>query len=132
MSLPFPSLEFFEALKKSLAENSASTEGVTPSEAYCGFAIDDSLYVLEFDGRECSAVVSGGNPLDLDFVVAAPRVVWRELIAKGEAQTLAKGIEAGAVRIETEADDGKQLALAALPMLQAFVDQAQGVDIQGG
>ena len=129
MSIAFPSVEFFQMLQKGLAENPSSTAGVPPSEAYCGLSVDGQLFVFEFDGRECAAVISGGNPLDLDFVLAGPRESWHEAIARGEARPLAELIESGAIQIESEVDDGPELARAALPMLQAFLDQAQGMDV---
>ncbi len=131
MSVVFPSLEFFRTLQKGLAENPSSTENVPPSEAYCGFSVDDQLFVFEFDGRECAAVVSGGNPIDLDFVLAGPSDSWQEAIARGVARPLAELVESEAIRIESEVDDGPELARAALPMLQSFLDQAQGLDVTG-
>jgi hypothetical protein len=127
MSVVFPSLDFFLALQKGLAENASSAEGAPPSEAYCGFSIDGQIFVFEFDGRECAAVVYGGNPLDLDFVLAGSSESWLEAIAKG-ARPLAELVESNAIQIESESDDGPELARAALPMLQAFLDQAQGLD----
>lgn len=129
MSVVFPSVEFFTALQKGLAENPSSTEGIPSSEAYCGFSVGGQLFVFEFDGRECAAVVSGGNPLDLDFVLAAPSESWREAMTSASPRPLAELLEREAIRIETEAEDGVELARAALPMLQAFVDQARGVDV---
>jgi hypothetical protein len=131
MSLLFPSLEFFRTLQKGLAENPSCTENVPPSEAYCGFSVDDQLFVFEFDGRECAAVVSGGNPIDLDFVLAGSSECWKEVIAHGEARPLAEFIESESIRIESEGDDGSELARAALPLLQSFLDQAQGLDVAG-
>ena len=132
MSSEFPDVEFFRMLQKGLAENQSSIEGVPPSEAYCGFLVDSRLYVFEFDGSNCAAVVSGGNPLDLDFVLAGSSEGWHEAIASGGARPLAELIESGAIRIESEVDDGPELAHAALPMLQAFLDQAQGMNVAGG
>ncbi len=129
MSVVFPSLEFFRTLQKGLSENRPSTENVPPSEAYCGFSVDGQLFVVEFDGRECAAVVSGGNPIDLDFVLAGPSASWHEAIAHGDARPLAELVESEAIRIESEADDGAELARAALPMLQIFLDQAQDMDV---
>jgi hypothetical protein len=131
MSTAFPSVEFFAALQKSLAENPSCTEGVPPSEAYCGFAIGEQLFVLEFDGRECSAVVGGGNPLDLDFVLSASAENWRQALTETAPKPLAELVAAESIRIETEADDGAELAHAALPMLQAFVDQARSLRSSG-
>ena len=139
MSVVFPSLEFFTALQEGMAENPASTEDIEPSEAYCGLDIDDDLFVLEFDGRACSAVVPGGNPLDLDFVLAASAETWQETItsivenAGADSQhTLAALVDKGTIEVRSETDDGPDLARAALGMLQAFLDQAKGLDIAFG
>jgi hypothetical protein len=129
MQVSFPSVEFFRALQEGLSKDVTSTAGVEPSEAYCGFSIDDQLFVVEFDGRTCAAVVAGGNPLDLDFVISGPRESWSEAIAKGPASGLAELIQSGSLAIES--DDGGEAARAALPMLQAFFDQAgkQSIEI---
>ena len=136
MSVLFPSLEFFQELAAQLSADPECTSGVDPSEAYCGFAIGDSLYVVEFDGRECAGVVHGGNLLDLDFILAAPRKVWEGAVAAivgqdagGEA-SLARLIEQGSIEIRSEADDGLELAQAALGFLQAFFDQAKQFQVK--
>ena len=135
MSIAFPSLDFFQALQAGMAGDPASTEGIEPSEAYCGLAIGDDLFVLEFDGRECSAVVPNGNPLDLDFVLAASPETWQETIhsivenaGADPEHSLAALVETGAIEVRSEQDDGPDLARAALGMLQAFLDQAKEVD----
>ncbi len=131
MSVVFPSLEFFESLRAEFSLDPGSTLDVDPSEAYCGFAIGDSLYVVEFDGRECAAVVHGGNPLDLDFILAAPREVWKRAVAAitdegaGGDSSLEQLIEQGAIEIRSEVDDGQELARAALGFIQLFFDQAK-------
>ena len=131
MSVVFPSLEFFESLRAELSADPASTLGVGPSEAYCGFAIGDSLYVVEFDGRACAAVAHGGNPLDLDFILAAPREVWNRAVAAiteegaGGDSSLEQLVEQGAIEIRSEVDDGPELARDALGFLQLFFDQAK-------
>lgn len=131
MSVVFPSLEFFESLRAELSADPTSTLSVGPSEAYCGFAIGDSLYVVEFDGRECAAVAHGGNPLDLDFILAAPREVWKRAVAAitdegaGGDSSLEQLIEQGAIEIRSEVDDGAELARAALGFVQLFFDQAK-------
>ena len=129
MSVAFPSLEFFQTLQKGLAGNPSSAEDVPPSEAYCGFSVDGELFVFEFDGRACAAVVAGGNPLDLDFVLAGPKESWHEAFASSGARPLAELVESSAIQIESELDDGPDLARAALPMLQVFLDQARGMDV---
>jgi hypothetical protein len=135
MSIPFPSMDFFEALQRGLAANRAGVEDVEPSNAYCGLAIDDSLFVLEFEGRECSAIAPNGNALDLDFVLAASGATWREVISaiveNGGADpdhTLSALVESGAVEIQSAEEDGADLAHAAFGILQAFLDEAKTVD----
>ena len=129
MSLVFPSVEFFLALQRELADDPSSTEDID-SEAYCGFAIDGSLFVVEFDGRECAAVVSGGNPLDLDFVLSGTSNAWSQAIAPEDPRPLAELVASNAIAVESEQDDGPELARAALPMLQAFFDQARGLEVE--
>jgi hypothetical protein len=109
-----------------------ATESLDPCEAYCGFAIDQSLYVFEFDGRQCVAMVVGGNELDLDFVIAGPTAAWRKIIealeesASGDGATLPVLVERGELEIRTTDDEGAELARAALPFLQIFLEHARG------
>ncbi len=136
MSVLFPSLEFFESLRAQLSADPECSKIVGPSEAYCGFAIGDSLYVVEFDGRECTAVVHGGNPLDLDFILAAPREVWKEAVSAivegsvGSDPILERLIDEGAIEIRFEVDDGSELARAALGFVQLFFDQARHFEVK--
>ncbi len=139
MSVPFPSREFFETLRQRIADDPAIMVKVDPSEAYCGLAVGDDLYVMEFDGRGVAAVAFGGNPLDLDFVLEGSRETWRETIsAIGDHvgadanHTLAALVRSGAIKIRSENDEGPELASAALDFLQAFLDQAQHVDVSFG
>jgi hypothetical protein len=129
---------FFQALQKAVADDPTALTDLGPCEAYCGIACGDRLVVLEFDGRECAAVVSGGNPLDLDFVLRGSEQVWKGLVsslasgASEPAGSLAHQIEAGALEVESEADDGAELARAALPFLQGFLGLTRGLDVDFG
>jgi hypothetical protein len=128
----FPSLAFFEVLKERLAEDPGVVADVEPSEAYCGLAIGDRLFVFEFDGRECVAAVQGGNTIDLDFVLAGSQQTWREAIeslAQGAPNTIAEFVEEGRLEIRSEDPDGETLARAALPFLGAFLAQAKGIEV---
>ena len=135
MSVLFPSLEFFMSLKTQIEADPASMEGVDPSEAYCGLAIGDSLYVMEFDGRGCAGVMHGGNPLDLDFVLAGSRETWCEAIsAIGEHgvadadHTLEALVRNGAIEVQSEDEEGR--ARAALGFLQTFLEQARHLEVR--
>ena len=68
MSLTFPSQDLFEALRQGLLADPSCTDGLDPLDAYFGLVIDADLYVFEFNGGECTAIIRGGNELDLDFV----------------------------------------------------------------
>ncbi len=133
MNVRFPSLEFFEALKKRLEEDAGSMADVEPSEAYCGLAIGDRLFVLEFEGHQCVAAVHGGNPIDLDFVIAGSIGIWQEAVqsvAMGETRnTLTELVEKGRLEIQSEDPDGNELARGALPFLEAFLGQAKGFEL---
>jgi hypothetical protein len=134
MSTTFPSPEFFDSLQKSMAADPGCTEHLDPSEAYCGFSIDDRLYVFEFDGRTCAGSMRGGNELDLDFIVAGPRAVWQQALdaiedgAETEA-TLPSLYARGALEIRSQDDAGSELGKATLPFLQVFLEQARGLSI---
>lgn len=136
MGVAFPGLDFFKALQDEAKTNPGGLADLGPCDAYCGFNIGDRLFVLEFEGHECGAVVSGGNPLDLDFVLRGSESAWRGLVESlaksGGADAtgrLADQIEAGALEITTEADDGLDLARAALPFLQGFLELTQRLEV---
>lgn len=136
MSVSFPGVAFFEALQKALAADPSALADLAPCEAYCGIDVGGRLFVLEFDGRECAAVVSGGNPLDLDFVLHGSQQAWKDLVSSlvtsggsEPAGSLVHQIDAGVLEIATEVDGGTELARAALPFLQGFLAQARGLDI---
>lgn len=118
-----------------MKRNPGCTASLDPCEAYCGFAIDQYLYIFEFDGRQCVAVINGGNELDLDFIVAGPTSAWRKIIEALEESnsdtgtTLPTLIEQGALEIRTTDDEGPELARAALPFLQIFLEQARGLAV---
>jgi hypothetical protein len=137
MSTPFPSLQLFEALKKRVESDPAGMAGVPPCDAYCGFAIGDTLIVLEFDGQACAAVANGGNTLDLDFFLSAPPEVWRETFdnihstgGADENHTLEALIESGRVALRSENEGGEDTGRAALEFLQAFLDQSKALDLE--
>jgi|GEM_PF-2876610 len=128
MSFAFPSLEFFRALNQQVADHPECLDDVAPSEAYCGFSIGDSLFVLEFDGRECAGVAPGGNLLDLDFVLAGSPEVWQRIVTKGDS--LARLVKSGELAIQSESDEGPQLARENLAFLDAYLAQAEQLDLQ--
>jgi hypothetical protein len=139
MGVAFPSVDFFEALQKAVADDPTALADLAPCEAYCGIMVGERLFVLEFEGRECAAIAAGGNPLDLDFVLHGSEQAWKDLVSSlaksggsEPAGSLAEQIDAGALEIGTEVDEGAELARSALPFLQGFLGLAQGLDIDFG
>lgn len=137
MSVRFPSTEFFEALKKHVETDPDCMGSVAECEAYCGFQIGNRLTVVEFDGKQCVAVVNGGNPIDLDFVISGAPETWHDLISAisknadvDEKNSLRALLKANSLEIQTEAPDGESLADAALDFLQAFLEQAKSLEIE--
>ena len=135
MSIAFPSTSFFEALKERMDGDPDCSAGLAPCEAYCGLAFGDQLYVLEFDGRSCSAIVVGGNEIDLDFVVAGTDAVWQQFIdailREGDSppKTLAALVGQGSLQVRSADDEGPKMAEAALPFLQVFLERARGLEL---
>ena len=131
MSIPFPSLEFFTRLKQSLADDPA--EDAAASDAYFGLIVDDGIFVVELDGHQCSAVAQGGNLLDLDFGLAAPAETWRAVLRSIQANDGGHRLETlladGQLELQGENEDGAELARGALPMIQALLDRAKGLDL---
>ncbi len=136
MGVSFPSVAFFQALQNKVADDPKALTDLGPCEAYCGIDVGDLLFVLEFDGRECAAVVSGGNLLDLDFVLRGSDQAWKSLVsslASGGSEptgSLAEQIKAGALEIAAEDEEGVELARAALPFLQGFLALTRGLDVE--
>ncbi len=133
MGIPFPSNEFFSALQKGLNSDPGCTDHLPPNEAYCGFSIGEHLFVLEFDGHTCSAVLPGGNELDLDFVLAGPAEVWEmaiRAVGAGDASAeLPALVEKGKLEIRSVDPDGFGAARDAMPFLQVFLDKACGLEV---
>ena len=74
--------------------------------------------------------MNGRNPLDLDFVLSGTSDAWSQAIAPEDPRPLAELVAANAIAVESEQDDGPELARTALPMLQAFFDQARGLEVE--
>jgi len=134
MSILFPSIEFFTSLQGNFNGDAGCVKHLDPSDAYCGLAIGDHLFVLEFDGHECSAVVAGGNTLDLDFVIAAPSVAWQQAIegimTSDMDVSLPTLVENGEFEIQSVDDAGFDAARETLPLIQVFLEQARGLDLE--
>ena len=137
MAIPFPSLEFFEALKKRTLEDAAVFEKLGYCDTSFGVRIDDDLYSLVFEVYECVRVEKGGDPAALDFVLAAPRGVCCDMV---ESIVRNKGADAGhtlntlshigdVVRMEYTDAEGHDRFYRFMASIQEFFDQARHLDV---
>jgi len=133
MSVLFPSDQLFDVLRERLEADPGCAKGVPPCDAYCGFAVDDRLFVAEFNGAKCAGTMAGGNELDLDFVLAGTGPGWRralDAVATGDAaDTLDALVDAGVLEIRSFDDDGSKIGRAALPLLQVFLERSRGLEL---
>ena len=138
MAIPFPSLEFFEALKKRTIEDAAVFEKLGYCDTSFGVKIDDALYGLHFDVYECAKVEKGADTAKLDFVLAAPLAVWREMIASivknqgaDAAHTLNTLSHVGdVIRVEYQDAEGHDRFYRYMASLQEFFDQARHLELE--
>jgi hypothetical protein len=137
VSIPFPSLEFFEALKKRTNEEAATFEKLGYCDTHFGVRVGDDLYSLRFEVYECVEVQSGGDPAELDFVLSASLKVWKEMIASILANrgadadhTLNTLSHVGDVMsVDYEDAEGHDCFYRFMASIQEFFDQAQNLDV---
>lgn len=137
MAIPFPSLEFFEALKKRTAVDAALFEKLGYCDTSFGVRIGDVLYGLHFEVYECTRVEQGPDPAALDFVLAAPREVWCEMIESivsnqgaDAAHTLNTLSHVGdVIRVEYQDAEGHDRFYRFMASIQEFFDQARHLDV---
>jgi hypothetical protein len=138
--IPFPSLEFFEALQKRTIEDSALFEKMGYCDTSFGARIGDELYAVHFEVYECVGVEKGGDPKKLDFVLSAPDAVWKKMVASivengGAAadQTLNTLSHIGdVVTVEYEDAEGHDRFYRFMASIQEFFDQARHLDVAVG
>jgi hypothetical protein len=136
--IPFPSLEFFEALRKRTVDDAPVFEKLGYCDTSFGVRIDDELYGVHFEIYECTKVERGGDPAKLDFVLAAPRRVWndmvRSIVANGGADaghTLNTLSHIGdVVKVEYVDAEGHDRFYRYMATLQEFFDQARHLDVE--
>lgn len=137
MAIPFPSLEFFEALKKRTVEDAAVFEKLGYCDTSFGARIGDVLYGLHFEVYECTKVEQDADPTKLDFVLSAPRPVWCEMV---ESILRNEGADAGhtlntlshvgdVIRVEYQDAEGHDRFYRFMASIQEFFDQARHLDV---
>ncbi len=79
----FPSVEWFEAVRQVFnSEDEYQTAGGGSCDAVVGLRIDDAIYVLVFEGFECSSVreATEDDLYEADFYLDMSPDEWREML----------------------------------------------------
>ncbi len=137
MAIPFPSLAFFEALRKRTTEDAARFEKLGYCDTHFGVRTDEALYGIRFEVYECVAVEERRDAKGLDFVLAAPTEIWkrmvRSILAYGGADaehTLNTLSHIGdVIRVEYEDAEGHDKFYRFMATIQEFFDQARHLDV---
>lgn len=140
MPITFPSLEFFEALKKRTVEDPIPFEKLGTCDTHFGVRVGDRLFRIRFEVYECVEVAEGGDASGLDFVLVAPEETWREMVASilghggaDAAHTLNTLSHVGdVIRVEYEDAEGHDCFYRFMATLQEFFDQARHLDVSVG
>ena len=79
--LPFPSLEWFQALQSKIKDDPEYRKLGTV-DAAVGAKIEDKVFVITFEAFECSEVREGSTQelADLDFILEMPKPAWCEMV----------------------------------------------------
>ncbi|MBW2445223.1 MAG: hypothetical protein JRG83_04800 [Deltaproteobacteria bacterium] len=138
MGIPFPSLEFFKALQQRTKDEAAAFEKLGYCDTTFGIRVGSELYRVVFEIYECVEVGEGGDPSELDFVLSAPLDLWREMLeaiqANGgadAAHTINTLTHVGDVmKVEYEDPEGHDRLYRFMATIQAFLDEASGLDLE--
>ena len=138
MAIAFPSLEFFEALKKRTIEDAPTFEKLGYCDTSFGVRVDDSTYAVAFEVYECIEVSRDAEATELDFVLAAPLAVWSEMIQNivtnggaDAAHTLNTLSHLGdVIRVEYEDPEGHDRFYRFMATIQEFFDQVRHLDVE--
>lgn len=140
MAVRFPSLEFFQALQRRTVEAKARFEKLGYCDTSFGVRIGPELYGVGFDVYECTRVWRATDADGLDFVLEAPRELWREMVAailrnKGAdaAHTLNTLTHVGdRMKLVAHDAEGEDKYYRFMASLQEFFDQAHHLQVELG
>ena len=79
----FPSLEWFDAVRKVFnSEDEYQTAGGGSCDALVGVKVGEEIYIVVFEGFECSAVRNAGEDdlYEADFYLDMTADEWREML----------------------------------------------------
>ncbi len=137
MALRFPSLEFIQELQKRSGDKPSSLAPHVQGNALVGLDMDGHTFMADFEDGVCVAAALGGNPIDLDFSLVAPRDVWLALFERigsarepGAPHPLSEMIRSnGPIRLESLQDDGEERFASYREAIEAFFDGAQSLQL---
>ena len=137
MPVRFPSLEFFQALQQRTMQDREVFEKLGYCDTRFGVRIGATLYSVAFEIYECVEVGLGGDPAQLDFVLAAPEVLWKEMIESIRKQGGA-GIDHSlntlthlgeVMKVEYQDSEGHDKFYRYMATIQEFFDLARHLDV---
>ncbi len=138
MAIPFPSLEFFQALQQRTKDEAAAFEKLGYCDTTFGVRVGKELFTVVFEVYECVEVREGGDVAKLDFVLSASRELWCEMLesilANGgadAAHTINTLTHVGDVmQVEYEDPEGHDRLYRFMATIQAFLDEAKHLDLE--
>ncbi len=138
MSIRFPSLEFFKALQQRTKDEALAFEKLGVCDTTFGIRVGNDLYRIEFEAYECTGVDETNDPASLDFVLTAPVELWKELFESvlanagaDAAHTINSLTHVGdLMRVEYEDPEGHDRLYRFMATIQAFIDEAQHLDVE--
>jgi hypothetical protein len=138
MAVRFPSLGFFQALQQRTKDARDRFEKLGYFDTRFGVRVGSQLYSVAFEVFECVDVREGGEPRELDFVLAGPLEVWKQMIGAivqhhgaGAAHTLNTLSHVGDVfKVEFVDAEGHDKFYRYMASIQEFFDQAQHLEVE--
>ncbi len=138
MAIPFPSLEFFQALQQRTKDEAAAFEKLGYCDTTFGIKVGEELFTVAFEVYECVEVGLGDSVKDLDFVLSAPLELWREMLASIQANagsdaahTINSLTHVGDVMtVEYEDPEGHDRFYRFMVTIQAFLDESQHLELE--
>ncbi len=137
MSVSFPSLAYFEALRKRTAEDAPRFEKLGTCDTSFGVRVGDELFGVHFEVYECTKVEKRRDAKGLDFVLVAKPELWKSMLlsilAHGGADaehTLNTLSHMGdRMAVEYEDAEGHDKFYRFMATIQEFFDQTRHVDV---
>ncbi len=138
MSIRFPSLEFFKALQQRTKDDADAFEKLGVCDTTFGIRVGSDLYRIAFEVYECTEVDETSDSASLDFVLAAPVALWKQMfesvIANGgadAAHTINSLTHVGDVmKVEYDDPEGHDRLYRFIATIQEFLDEAQHPDLE--